>query len=104
VLFGAPIAQASKEALLLLSDELPSTHLPATDLLGADPLDLLVSVGLAKSKGEIRRNPAGYYVNQVSLQARSEADLDAMQGSDALHATFILLQRGKNAYHLLVAD
>ncbi len=104
VLFGAPIAQASEDALLLLSAELPSTHLLATDLLGADPLDLLVSVGLAKSKGEIRRNPAGYYVNQVSLQARSDGELDAMQGSDVLHAKFILLQRGKNAYHLLVAD
>ena len=46
---------------------------------------------------------AGYYVNQVSLQARSDGELDAMQGSDVLHAKFILLQRGKNAYHLLVA-
>ncbi|CAB4759869.1 MAG: tyrosine--tRNA ligase [Actinobacteria bacterium] len=104
VLFGAPISEADESALLLLSGELPCTHLPLERLIESDPVEILVSVGLAKSKGEIRRNPAGYYVNQVSLQARTEVGRDAMQGSDALHAKFILLQRGKNAYHLLVAD
>ena len=104
VLFGAPISEADESALLLLSGELPCTHLPLEQLIESDPVEILVSVGLAKSKGEIRRNPAGYYVNQVSLQARTEVGRDAMQGSDALHAKFILLQRGKNAYHLLVAD
>ncbi len=103
LLFGAPISQAPESALTLLSTELPTTRLPITEIVGADPLEMLVAVGLAKSKGEIRRNPAGYYINQVSLQARTQADQIAMQGSDVLHAKFTLLQRGKNAYHLLVA-
>ncbi|MEX0768214.1 MAG: tyrosine--tRNA ligase [Microthrixaceae bacterium] len=104
VLFGSPISVAPESALSLLTSELPTTRLPATDLLGSDPVEMLLKVGLATSKGEVRRNPSGYYINQVSLHARSEANLSAMQGSDLLHAKFILLQRGKNAYHLLVAD
>jgi len=105
LLFGEPIDDADQEAFELLSTELPTTRIPLSELLGIDPVDLLLRVdGLAKSKGEIRKNPGGYYVNQRSLAARAEEDRPSIVESDLRHATFILLQRGKNAHHLVVAD
>jgi hypothetical protein len=68
-------------------------------------VDLFLRVeGLAKSKGEVRRNPGGYYVNQQSLAVRAEKDRPSIGQEDLRHATFILLQRGRNAHHLVVAD
>jgi tyrosyl-tRNA synthetase len=105
VLFGDPIDAADSAAFRLLADELPTTHIPTAELLGLDVVDLFLRVeGLAKSKGEVRRNPGGYYVNQQSLTARAEKDLHSIGQADLRHATFILLQRGRNAHHLVVAD
>ena len=104
VLFGAPIDQADLASFQLLSTELPTTHLSRGELSGLDPLELFVRTGLAGSKGEVRRNLRGHYVNQVSLEQRSEEDSDSIGESDLRHATFILLQRGRNAHHLVVAD
>jgi tyrosyl-tRNA synthetase len=100
VLFGAPIAEAGPDALELLAAELDSTTLPRTDLLGADPIDLLVSTGVARSKGEVRKNATGYSVNQVPLPRRPAGPLE--QG-DLLQGTYVLLRRGRGVHHLLVA-
>ena len=54
--------------------------------------------GLAKSKGEVRKNPAGHYVNAVSIPNRSS---DQLAEDDLLHGEFVVLRRGKTAYHLL---
>jgi tyrosyl-tRNA synthetase len=100
VLFGAPIAEAGPDALELLATELDSTTLSRTDLLGADPVDLLVSTGVARSKGEVRKNATGYSVNQVPLPRRPAGPLE--QG-DLLQGTYVLLRRGRGVHHLLVA-
>ncbi|MCF6390304.1 tyrosine--tRNA ligase [Mycobacterium sp. MBM] len=67
------------------------TELPAG---GADAIvDLLVSSGLAKSKGEARRTVAegGVYVNNM----RIESDEWIPQSSDFLHDRWLVLRRGK---------
>jgi tyrosyl-tRNA synthetase len=100
VLFGAPIGEAAPEALELLAAELDSTTVARSELLGADPVELLVSTGVARSKGEVRKNAAGYSVNQVPLSRRQTGPVDE---SDLLHGTFVLLRRGRGVHHLLVA-
>ena len=101
VLFGNhPITAAAPATLELLAAEVPSSRLGRSDVLGADPLDLLArdGIGLAKSKGEARRNPDGYSVNQVRLPGRDGAPLGEQ---DLLHGRFLLLGRGKRHHHLV---
>jgi tyrosyl-tRNA synthetase len=99
VLFGDhPITEAAPATLELLATEVPSSTLGRSDVVGADPLDLLAVTGLAKSKGEARRNPDGYSVNQVRLPQRDGAPLGEQ---DLLHGRFVLLGRGKRSHHLI---
>ena len=99
VLFGRPIEGVDAATLDLLAAEVPTTALPSSEVVGADPLDLLVRTGLARSKGEVRKNAGGYSVNQVALPGRDGAP---MAQDDLLHGRFVLLRRGRNAHHLVV--
>lgn len=101
VLFGAPLADSGAETLELLSSEIPCSRLAAGSVLGRDPVELLVEVGLARSKGDVRRNATGHYVNQVALSERGGA---AVEEADLLHERFLLLRKGKNNHHLVVVD
>jgi tyrosyl-tRNA synthetase len=101
VLFGAPLGEADLRTLELLAAEVPSTRLPRGELVGVDPVELFVRVGLAPSKGEVRRNAAGHHFNQVALAARGEAPVSE---EDLLHGRFLLLRRGKNNHHLVAAE
>ncbi len=101
VLFGRPIDEVDEATLELIAGEVPTTRVDRAGVVGADPLDLLVSTGLAKSKGEVRKNAGGYSVNQVALPARDGAPVGE---ADLLHGRYVLLRRGKGAHHLLVAD
>ncbi len=103
VLFGRPLDEADEAAFELLAGELATTEVPRAELEGVDPIDLFARTGLAPSKGEVRRNPSGYKVNQEPLTARAERDGGPIGTSDLRHARFILLQRGRNAHHLVVA-
>ena len=101
VLFGdQPITSASVRALDLLAAEVPSSTASRGDLLGSDPVDLVADgeVGLARSKGEVRRNLQGYSVNQVKLSERPGAPLVE---SDLLHGRYVLLARGRRTHHLV---
>ena len=100
VLFGRPIADAAPATLELLAREIPTTTLPRSELVGADPVDLLDRCDLAKSKGEVRRNLAGYSVNQEGLVRREGRPIGP---EDLLEDRYLLLRRGRSAYHLLVA-
>jgi tyrosyl-tRNA synthetase len=100
VLFGAPLDGVDAVTLELLATEVPSTVLGRGELLGADPLEVLVRVGLARSKGEARRNASGHYLNQRSL---AERGVEPVGEAELLHGRFLLLRRGKNAHHLVVA-
>lgn len=103
-LFGAPVADAGPEAFELLREELPTTSFTAAELEGRDLADVFVMTGLAKSKGELRRNAKGYYVNQESLEGWDLAQPAAMLRSLALHGRFVLLQRGRGSHHLVEFD
>lgn len=104
VLFGdLPIGAVGADTFELLAQEIPSTTIASSELIGSDLLDLLArpEVGLAKSKGEARRNPDGYTVNQVRLPQR---EVPTVQEQDLLHGRFILLGRGKRNHHLVGID
>ncbi|HTO01955.1 MAG TPA: tyrosine--tRNA ligase [Microthrixaceae bacterium] len=104
VLFGAPIAEAGLQSLELLCEEIPTTRLSRTSLEQMDLASLFVEVGLAKSKGEFRRNTAGYYVNQVSVAKREKENEASIGVAELMHDTFLLLQRGKNSHQMVVLD
>ena len=96
VLFGGDPTAASRQAFELLASEVPGLAIGAAEVdEGLDPVDVFVRAGLAKSKGEVRRNLAGHYVN-----GRSISGVDRITGADLLHGRFILLRRGK-AHHAL---
>lgn len=100
VLFGQPLEGLDAPAFELLAAEVPTTRLAESDLLGAAAVDLLAATGLAPSKGDVRRTPAGYYVNQVSLADRGD---EPIRANDLVHGRFILLRRGRTSHHLVEA-
>ena len=66
--------QLDAAAFELLADEIPTSRLARGELLGMAPVDLLARTPpAAPSKGEVRRTPTGYYVNQESLAGRGDA-------------------------------
>ena len=85
----------------LLEHEIPATTAERGDVVGRDPVDLVVECGLAKSKGDVRRNATGHYVNQVSLADRGDRVLD---DSDLLGGRRLLLRRGKGSFHLVTLN
>ena len=103
-LFGAPVADADEGAFGVLCEELTTTKIPAAELDSIDVADIFVRSGLAKSKGELRRNAKGYYVNQVSLDGWDLAASASILREQVLHAKFLLLQRGRNSHHLIEID
>ena len=104
VLFGRSMADAGPDAYDLLAEELDVTRVPTTELEGMDPVELFARSGLASSKGEVRRNPTGYHLNQVPLAERDGGLASAIGPSDLRHGRFILLRRGKTVHHLVVAE
>ncbi|MFV0316369.1 MAG: tyrosine--tRNA ligase [Microthrixaceae bacterium] len=102
VWFGGSVLDADAATLEMLAAETPSSLFPSTEVLGADPLDLLHRSGLARSKGEVRRNLAGYQLNQVPLSSRDGGGGTPVGPADLLHGRFVLLQRGKKARHIVV--
>lgn len=100
-LFGAPVAHANQGAFEVLRQELATTEIPSAELDSLDLADVFVRAGLAKSKGELRRNAKGYYVNQVSLEGWDLGTSASILREQVLHAKFVLLQRGHNSHHLI---
>jgi len=100
VIFAAGIRSAGPEAWELLAGELPTTRLSRGEWSDdVDLLGLLASTGVAPSKGEVRRNLAGYRANGVQLSERSTAGF-----ADLLAGRYLLLQRGKANHHVVVVE
>ena len=101
VLFGAEIDDLSDADLTEIFADVPSKQLPA-DRLDGDGLniiDALVEAGLAKSKGEARRNitQGGIYVNN-----RRVDDVNyRLTRNDLASESVIVLRSGKKKYALL---
>ncbi len=100
-LFGGEISGLSTAEIADIFAEVPSCELPKTQLEGAGLalVDLLVTAGMAKSKGEARRGIAegGIYVNN-----RRAADAGQLVGlGDTLEGQFVVLRKGRKNYTLV---
>jgi tyrosyl-tRNA synthetase len=96
VLFGGDPTQASEAALAAVAREVPSSKHAVGDL--DDLVELLVSVGLGSSKGDVRRNlqSGAYRANGARLTAESQ-----LAGVQRLHGRYLLVQRGRTRHHLV---
>jgi tyrosyl-tRNA synthetase len=100
---GATNAHSSHEAYRELVDEIPTSRIPKESLVAGIALaDALVTAGLAASKSEARRGleQKGYSVNgeKIDDPARGLGPADLKGGK------YILLQKGKKNYALVVAE
>ena len=100
---GATTAHSSHEAYRELVDEIPTTRVTKETLVaGLSLAEALVTAGLAASKGEARRGleQKGFAVNgeKVEDPARGLGPADLKGGK------YILLQKGKKNYALVVAE
>jgi tyrosyl-tRNA synthetase len=101
-LFSTKIADLDEATLLDVLEDAPSSTWSRSELLeGADPVDLLVSSELAKSKTEARRfiEQGGVYLNNERLNAESR-----VEPSDALHGRYLVLRRGPRQLRLVVVE
>ncbi len=100
VLFGEALDGLGDGDLAALATEVPHSDLPRAELAAGVPIvDLLVSRGLFKSKGDARRQIAqgGAYLNNVRVDA---VDL-VVTAAHLATPTYLLLRQGKKNYHLL---
>ncbi len=96
ILFGGDPLEASADALATLAGEVPSST-TGSDGLG-DVIGLLTSTGLASSNSDARRQlqQGGVHVNGMKV-----APDQGLEGIPLLHDRWLLLRKGKRAYHLL---
>jgi len=100
-LFGGEISGLSTTEIADIFSDVPSCELPKSQLEGAGlpVVDLLVTAGLAKSKGEARRgiSEGGIYVNN-----RRVSDAAQMVGLEqTLEGQFVVLRKGRKNYSLV---
>ncbi len=97
VLFGAPPADASPEALAAVAREVPTVDVAADVLAAGVGLDELLAgdAMLTASKGEARRAVAqgGVYVNGE----RAGSDR-TVTDADLLHGSYVVLRKGKRSF------
>jgi tyrosyl-tRNA synthetase len=101
ILFGGqPLVAATSEVLEVLEGEVPVSSLALTDLSKGVPLvDALVTAGLASSKADAKRGveQKGFSVNgAVAAPGRSLGEDDLLAGR------YVVLQKGKKNYAMLV--
>ena len=99
VLFGAPLEAVSEAVLAGLAGEVPTVDVPRALLgEGVDVVDLLVTAGLAASKGEARRavEQGGAYVNNQRHGGDRAVGLEAL-----LFDRYLLVRRGRRDYALV---
>ena len=102
LLFGGEVADAPREALEMLVDEVPTlTMTPAEVAAEPSVAELLVKTSLCQSAGDARRTitQGGGYVNGV----RSDADT-RISSESFLHTRYSLLRKGRKSYALLVCE
>jgi tyrosyl-tRNA synthetase len=103
LLFGKlDLATAGPEVFAVLAGEIPTTRMPRSELEGLSAVDALVKCGLAQSKSEARRGveQKGFSVNGVPL---TEVDRK-LTHQDLLAGRNLLLQKGRKAFALLIAE
>jgi len=99
VLFGGEVAGLSAAEIAEIFADVPSSELPKTQFEGEGmPLvDLLVTTGLAKSKGDARRSlsDGGMYLNNRRAAEQNVTLQDVVDGK------FIVLRKGRKNYALV---
>ncbi len=103
LLFGATdVRGAGAEAFEVLAREIPTAPLARSELGALSAADLLVKAGLASSKGDARRGIQG---KGFSLNGEPLAAAEARPGAgDLLCGRYLLLQKGRKSYALLVVE
>ena len=100
LLFGQPIDDADPAAFAVLASEIPTTRLQPERLAeGISVMDLLAETGVAKSKGEVRKNPDGFSINQQRIALDQ-----VVAASDLVSDGYLLIRKGKRTYHLVVVE
>jgi tyrosyl-tRNA synthetase len=100
ILFGgSEIRDADAATLEVVAAEVPTAPAFHAELAGMTLVDALMKTGLAPSKGEARRGiqGGGYSVNGEKIAADRTLTRD-----DALAGRYVVLQRGKKNYAMLV--
>jgi len=102
VLFGGDPRVASREALVAVAAEVPSTALDAGESLadGVDLVSVLVRSGLAASQSDARRQ-----LDQrgISVNGDKAAPERRLGPDDLLHGRWVLLRKGKRDWAILDA-
>jgi tyrosyl-tRNA synthetase len=101
IFFGGEITDVNEKELLDIFSDVPSTEISKDQLggLGLPVLDLMVTAGIVKSKGEARRmiQGGGVYLNNVRI-----AEVEKRVGiDDAFHGKFIVMRKGARNYFLI---
>lgn len=101
VLFGAAISGLSAGEVQDIFEDVPASSLPKQQLDGDGIalVDVLVTAGVASSKGDARRSieGGGIYINNVQA-----ADSGRRVGlADAIDGRFIVVRKGRRNYHLI---
>jgi len=96
VLFGGDPRDADAATMDMLAGELACTEM-STDGL-SDLVEVLVTIGLASSRGDARRtiDGRGFRCNGVVL----DADTD-LASQSLLAGGYLLLQKGRRSHHLV---
>ncbi|MFL6196094.1 MAG: tyrosine--tRNA ligase [Thermoanaerobaculia bacterium] len=101
VLFGEEIAELEPREVLDIFADVPSIEIPHAQLTGEGLAlaDLLVSCGLAPSKGEARRavQGGGVYLNN----RRVNEERRALTAADTVGGELLVLRKGKKEYRLV---
>ncbi len=103
ILFGgSDLAAAAPATFAVLAGEIPTARLPREELLGLSAADALVKSGLASSKGDARRGiqGKGFSLNGSPIGSAEEK----VTAGALLCGSYLLLQKGKRNYALLVAE
>ena len=100
----AEILQAlNEEQLLQVMDGVPTVKISKTILEeGIDVVSFLASTNIFPSKGEARKMLQG---GGVSINKNKVADIEQLiQATALLHKKYLLVQKGKRNYYLVVVD
>ena len=99
---GTDLGSAGAEVFEVLRREIPSAALPRAELAALSATDALVKAGLASSRGDAKRGIQG---KGFSLNGQPIADAERRLGeADLLAGRYLLLQKGKRNYALLVLE
>ncbi len=99
-LFSEAIVDLDERTLMEVVGDAPSSTVPRGDALaGLDPVDLLVTTGLATSKSEARRflDQGGVYLNNTRVEPGTLIGVER-----ALHERYLVVRRGRRQLHLVV--